>query len=47
MTNEDRITIVNTQNELRSKVARGLETRGKDGPQPKAANMLALVYHYK
>ena len=32
-------------NELRSKVANGLETRGNDGTQPKASNMMELVWN--
>ena len=32
-------------NDLRSKVANGLETRGNDGPQPKASNMMELVWN--
>jgi len=43
MTDEDRTNIVNAHNALRSKVALGNEEKGKDGPQPKAANMMALV----
>ena len=31
-------------NELRSKVANGQEDRGVDGAQPKAANMVELVW---
>ena len=32
-------------NEQRSKVANGLETRGNDGPQPKASNMIELTWN--
>ena len=32
-------------NEQRSKVANGLETRGNDGPQPKASNMMELAWN--
>jgi len=36
--------IVDTHNALRRKVAKGLETRGVNGPQPKAADMYELVW---
>ena len=37
--------IIDKHNELRSKVAKGLETRGADGkPQPSAANMRKLSW---
>ena len=36
---------MNKHNELRSKVANGLETRGNDGTQPKASNMMELVWN--
>jgi len=42
MTDGERTNIVNAHNSLRSKVALGNETLGKEGYQPKAANMLAL-----
>ena len=32
-------------NDLRSKVANGRETRGNDGPQPKASNMIELIWN--
>jgi hypothetical protein len=35
--------ILNTHNSYRSKVAKGLETRGNPGPQPAAANMRKVV----
>lgn len=35
--------IINLHNELRRNVANGLETRGSNGPQPPAANMMRLV----
>ena len=38
-------TIVSKHNELRSKVANGLEVLGVDGTQPKAANMRELVWN--
>jgi len=37
--------IVKKHNELRSKVAKGKETRGVDGSQPKASNMRKLVWN--
>jgi len=36
--------IVDTHNNLRNKVAKGLETQGSPGPQPTAANMVKLVW---
>jgi len=36
--------IVDKHNELRRKVAKGLEIRGVNGPQPKAADMYELVW---
>jgi len=36
--------IVSIHNELRRKVAKGLETRGQNGPQPSAANMRELQW---
>jgi hypothetical protein len=36
--------IVDKHNELRRKVAKGLETRGVNGGQPKAADMFELVW---
>lgn len=43
VTDTEKTTIVNYHNELRAKVANGLETRGKPGPQPSASNMRRLV----
>ena len=43
VSSEDAAVIVALHNELRSKVARGEETRGDPGPQPSGANMRALV----
>lgn len=37
-------SIVSKHNELRAKVANGQEDRGVDGAQPKAANMMELVW---
>ena len=37
-------SIVRKHNELRSKVANGQEGRGVDGTQPKAANMMEIVW---
>ena len=37
-------SIVSKHNELRAKVANGQETQGVDGAQPKAANMMELVW---
>ena len=37
-------SIVSKHNELRSKVANGQENRGVDGTQPKAANMMEIVW---
>ncbi|MPC16432.1 CRISP/Allergen/PR-1 [Portunus trituberculatus] len=42
VSSEDAAVIVALHNELRSKVARGEETRGAPGPQPSGANMKAL-----
>ena len=36
--------VVDKHNELRRKVAKGLETRGVKGAQPKAADMYELVW---
>ena len=36
--------IVDKHNELRRKVAKGLEARGLNGGQPKAADMFELVW---
>jgi hypothetical protein len=35
--------ILDVHNELRRRVAQGLETTGRPGPQPPAANMRKLV----
>jgi len=43
MTDEDRAYVTKVHNELRSKVARGFETRGLPGPQPTAKNMAKMV----
>ncbi len=43
MTNADKVLIVNIHNNLRRKVAKGLELRGGPGPQPAAANMREMV----
>ena len=40
----DKLTILQTHNSLRSRVAMGLETRGMSGPQPPAANMRQLTW---
>ena len=37
-------SIVSKHNELRSKVANGQEDKGVDGTQPKAANMMEIVW---
>ena len=37
-------SIVSKHNELRAKVANGQEEQGVDGAQPKAANMMELVW---
>ncbi|XP_063843649.1 uncharacterized protein LOC135090578 isoform X2 [Scylla paramamosain] len=44
VSSEDAAVIVALHNELRSKVARGEETRGAPGPQPSGANMRALAW---
>lgn len=41
LSDDDIKVIVNKHNELRRQVAKGLETRGVNGPQPKAADMWA------
>lgn len=41
---EEAEEIVRVHNELRSTIARGLETRGNPGPQPPAADMLQLEW---
>ena len=41
---DDIKVVVNKHNELRRKVAKGLETRGVNGAQPKAADMYELVW---
>ncbi len=40
----ERALIVNLHNGLRAKVANGQETRGSNGPQPPAADMLEMVW---
>ncbi|CAB4068076.1 CRISP [Lepeophtheirus salmonis] len=44
MSQAERNEIVNLHNQARSKVALGKETRGRNGPQPPAANMFELVW---
>lgn len=39
----DKTLIVSIHNQLRRRVAKGLETRGSPGPQPAAANMREIV----
>nr|CAD7443043.1 unnamed protein product [Timema bartmani] len=43
LTNAEQDALVNIHNTYRSKVARGLETRGSPGPQPSASNMRKMV----
>ncbi len=43
ISDEEKANIVKLHNDLRSNVALGNEKRGKDGAQPAAANMMALV----
>ncbi len=43
VTSEEQAAIVKIHNELRSRVAQGLETAGKPGPQPPALLMNELV----
>ena len=43
ITNNDKATILKVHNDLRRKVARGLEIKGNPGPQPGASNMRELV----
>ena len=40
----DQQEIVNKHNELRRRVAKGLETQGSPGPQPSASNMRQMVW---
>ena len=47
VTAADKNLILQVHNSLRQKVANGLETRGKPGPQPPAANMRELVREIK
>lgn len=44
MTNADKNLIVSIHNNLRRKVAKGLEFRGNPGPQAAAANMREMVW---
>lgn len=46
-TPEEKELILELHNNMRSKVARGEETKGKPGPQPPAANMRELVWSDK
>jgi hypothetical protein len=41
--NEERELILRLHNQLRAKIANGLEERGDPGPQPTAANMMEMV----
>ncbi|XP_040583926.1 uncharacterized protein [Lepeophtheirus salmonis] len=41
---EEKNIIVQIHNELRAKIANGLESRGSPGPQPSAANMIELAW---
>ena len=40
---EERDLILKFHNQLRAKIANGLEERGDPGPQPTAANMMEMV----
>ena len=44
MSAADKLAIVTKHNDLRRKVAKGLETQGKPGPQPSAANMREMKW---
>lgn len=44
VTETDKKDIVNLHNELRRRLAKGLEQRGSPGPQPSAANMRELQW---
>ncbi|XP_035718068.1 venom allergen 5 [Vespa mandarinia] len=45
LTKAEKLEILKQHNEFRQKVARGLETRGKPGPQPPAKSMNTLVWN--
>nr|CAD7596365.1 unnamed protein product [Timema genevievae] len=45
LTNAEQDALVNIHNTYRSKVARGLETRGSPGPQPSASNMRKMNWN--
>nr|CAD7194956.1 unnamed protein product [Timema douglasi] len=45
LTNAEKEALVNIHNTYRSKVARGLETRGSPGPQPSASNMRMMIWN--
>nr|CAD7575025.1 unnamed protein product [Timema californicum] len=45
LTNAEKGALVNIHNTYRSKVARGLETRGLPGPQPSASNMRMMNWN--
>lgn len=47
LTNDEKNEILKRHNDFRQKVAKGLETRGKPGPQPPAKNMNVLVIKRK
>lgn len=44
MSESDKTLMLKSLNDYRRKVAKGLEKRGKDGRQPSASNMRALVF---
>jgi len=44
LSDKDKQAIVDKHNELRRKVAKGLEKGGKPGPQPAASDMLLMVW---
>lgn len=44
MSNADKNAIVNKHNQLRRRVAKGQEKRGRPGPQPSASNMRQLKW---
>nr|P10736.1 RecName: Full=Venom allergen 5.01; AltName: Full=Allergen Dol m V-A; AltName: Full=Antigen 5 form 2; Short=Ag5-2; AltName: Full=Cysteine-rich venom protein; Short=CRVP; AltName: Allergen=Dol m 5.01; Flags: Precursor [Dolichovespula maculata]AAA28301.1 antigen 5 precursor [Dolichovespula maculata] len=45
LTNDEKNEILKRHNDFRQNVAKGLETRGKPGPQPPAKNMNVLVWN--
>jgi len=45
VTEEEKIIIVKTHNDLRTKIAQGKEKSGAPGPQPKASNMKEMVWN--